>query len=73
MYSYDHWFYRDTKALDNGRVQQLGIKIALFNVADVKNPIVADDIELDKAFFFDSSSGVHSEALHESLLHSNIQ
>ena len=34
---------RDTKA-DNGRVQQLGIKIALFNVADVNNPKVADDI-----------------------------
>ena len=30
--------------MDNGRVQQLGIKIALFNVADVKNPKVADDI-----------------------------
>jgi len=29
---------RDTKEMDNGRVQQLGIKIALFNVADVNNP-----------------------------------
>ena len=36
-------FGRDTKEIDNGRVQQLGIKIALFNVADVKNPKVADE------------------------------
>ncbi len=35
---------RDTKEIENGRVQQLGIKIALFNVADVNNPKVVDDI-----------------------------
>jgi len=64
-------FGRDTKA-DNGRVQQLGIKIALFNVADVKNPKVADDIVIGdssthsealhnhKAFFFDKKSGLLS-------------
>ena len=63
---------RDTKEIDNGRVQQLGIKIALFNVADVKNPKVADDIIVGdssthsealyehKSFFFDKKSGVLS-------------
>lgn len=63
---------RDTKEIDNGRVQQLGIKIALFNVADVDNPKVADDIIIGdsstqsealynhKAFFFDKSRGVLS-------------
>lgn len=63
---------RDTKEVDNGRVQQLGIKIALFNVADVKNPKVADDIIIGdssthsealyehKSFFFDKNSGVLS-------------
>ena len=49
---------RDTKETDNGRVQQLGIKIALFNVADVKNPKVADDITV-------GDSSTHSETLHE--------
>jgi uncharacterized secreted protein with C-terminal beta-propeller domain len=63
---------RDTKEIDNGRVQQLGIKIALFNVADVNNPKVADDIIVGdsstysealnnhKAFFFDKTSEVLS-------------
>ena len=63
---------RDTKEVDKGRVQQLGIKIALFNVADVKNPKVADDIIIGdssthsealyehKSFFFDKKSGVLS-------------
>ena len=63
---------RDTKEVDNGRVQQLGIKIALFNVADVKNPKVADDIIVGdssthsealyehKSFFFDKKSGILS-------------
>lgn len=63
---------RDTKEVENGRVQQLGIKIALFNVADVKNPKVADDIIIGdssthsealyehKSFFFDKKSGVLS-------------
>ena len=48
---------RDTKEVDNGRVQQLGIKIALFNVADVNNPKVADDIII-------GDSSTHSEALY---------
>ena len=63
---------RDTKEVGNGRVQQLGIKIALFNVADVNNPKVADDIVIGdssthsealynhKAFFFDKSRGILS-------------
>ena len=41
---------RDTKEIENGRVQQLGIKIALFNVADVNNPKVADDIIIGDSF-----------------------
>ncbi|MCV0367230.1 MAG: beta-propeller domain-containing protein [Nitrosopumilus sp.] len=63
---------RDTKEIENGRVQQLGIKIALFNVADVKNPRVVDDIVIGdsstysealnnhKAFFFDKKRGILS-------------
>lgn len=63
---------RDTKEVENGRVQQLGIKIALFNVADINNPKVADDIIIGdssthsealnnhKAFFFDKTRGVLS-------------
>lgn len=63
---------RDTKEIENGRVQQLGIKIALFNVADVKNPKVVDDIVIGdsstysealnnhKAFFFDKKRGILS-------------
>ncbi len=65
-------FGRDTKATDNGRVQQLGIKIALFNVEDVNNPKVSDDVVIGdssthsealhnhKAFFFDKKSGILS-------------
>ncbi len=63
---------RDTKEIGDNRVQQLGIKIALFNVADVSNPIVADDIIIGdrsthsealynhKSFFFDKIRGVLS-------------
>jgi len=63
---------RDTKEIEEGRVQQLGIKIALFNVADVSNPKVVDDIIIGdssthseslynhKAFFFDKIRGVLS-------------
>ena len=63
---------RDTKETDNGRVQQLGVKIALFNVSDVENPQVADEIIIGdrstnsealynhKAFFFDKSRGILS-------------
>ena len=63
---------RDTKEIGEGRVQQLGIKIALFNVADVSNPKVVDDIVIGdssthseslynhKAFFFDKTRGVLS-------------
>jgi len=63
---------RDTKEIGNDRIQQLGIKIALFNVADVNNPKVADDVIIGdsstqsealhnhKAFFFDKTRGVLS-------------
>jgi len=63
---------RDTKEIGEGRVQQLGIKIALFNVADINNPKVADDVIIGdsstysealnnhKAFFFDKTRGVLS-------------
>jgi uncharacterized secreted protein with C-terminal beta-propeller domain len=61
---------RDTKEMDNGRVQQLGIKLALFNVADVNNPKIADEVIIGdsstqsealhnhKAFFFDKTRNV---------------
>ena len=66
---------RDTKAVNDGMnawVEQMGIKMALFNVADVANPRVADDIIIGdryaysealydhKAFFFDGGSGIVS-------------
>lgn len=63
---------RDTKLVDGRWVQPLGVKIALFNVADVSNPIVADDIIIGtsdtysdalgdhKAFFFDSRQAMIS-------------
>ena len=76
LYSFDEdhviGIGRDTKEVDNSRVQQLGIKIALFNVADVNNPKVADDIIIGdgstqsdalhnhKAFFFDKTRGILS-------------
>ena len=48
---------RDTKEIGNDRVTQLGIKIALFDVSDVKKPIVLDDYVI-------GDSSTHSEALH---------
>ena len=63
---------RDTKQTEEGWVQQLGIKIALFNVKDVTNPIVADEVIIGdrgtnseasynhKSFFFDSNSNTLS-------------
>ena len=63
---------RDTKEIGDNRVQQLGVKIALFNVADVNNPKVADDIVIGdrstnsealhnhKAFFFDKTREILS-------------
>ena len=63
---------RDTKEIGENRVQQLGIKIALFNVADVNNPKVADEIIIGdsstnsealynhKAFFFDKTKEILS-------------
>ena len=63
---------RDTKVDENDRVRQLGVKIAIFNVADVSNPKVLDDYIIGdsstqsealynhKAFFFDKSRNVLS-------------
>ena len=63
---------RDTKQTEEGWVQQLGVKIALFNVKDVSNPIVADEVIIGdrstnsealynhKSFFFDSNSKILS-------------
>ncbi|HUT07008.1 MAG TPA: beta-propeller domain-containing protein [Nitrosopumilaceae archaeon] len=48
---------RDTKEIGSGRVNQLGVKIALFDVSDVSNPIVVDD-------FVIGDSSTHSEALN---------
>jgi len=48
---------RDTKEIGSGRVQQLGVKIALFDVSDVSDPIVIDD-------FIIGDSSTHSEALN---------
>ena len=49
---------RDTKEVGSGRVQQLGVKIALFNVSNVSDPKVVDD-------FVIGDSSTHSEALND--------
>ena len=49
---------RDTKEMGNGRVQQLGVKVALFDVSDVSKPIVLDDYVI-------GDSSTHSESLHD--------
>ena len=66
---------RDTIEKDN-RVSQLGVKIALFDVSDVRNPSVfdeviigdrrADSVALDdhRAFFFDKERNVLSIPIH---------
>lgn len=63
---------RDTKDLGNGRVQQLGVKVALFDVANVSDPKIVDDfiigdsstysaaLDNHKAFFFDKKKGILS-------------
>jgi uncharacterized secreted protein with C-terminal beta-propeller domain len=48
---------RDTKEVGSGRVQQLGVKVALFDVSDVSNPKVIDDYVI-------GDSSTHSEALN---------
>lgn len=70
---------RDTKETSSGRVQQLGIKIALFDVTNVNNPVVVSDViigdrgtrseALDdhKAFFFDRQKQVLSIPIHSDL------
>ena len=66
---------RDTIEKDN-RVMQLGIKIALFDVSDVSNPVVVDDVvignqrtdsvalEDHRAFLFDKNKDVLSIPIH---------
>jgi uncharacterized secreted protein with C-terminal beta-propeller domain len=49
---------RDTKEVGSGRVQQLGVKIALFDVSNVSDPKVVDD-------FVIGDSSTHSEALND--------
>jgi len=63
---------RDTKEIGSGRVQQLGVKIALFDVSNVKDPKVVDDfiigdastyseaLDNHKAFFFDKRKNILS-------------
>jgi uncharacterized secreted protein with C-terminal beta-propeller domain len=63
---------RDTKEIGSGRVQQLGVKVALFDVSDVNNPKVIDDFVIGdasthsealnnhKAFFFDKRKNILS-------------
>jgi uncharacterized secreted protein with C-terminal beta-propeller domain len=49
---------RDTKEVGSGRVQQLGVKVALFDVSDVSSPKVIDDYIIGDA-------STHSEALND--------
>lgn len=63
---------RDTTLDDDRWVRQLGLKIALFDVSDVSNPSVSDDLVIGdsatysdalsshKAFFFDYTRGILS-------------
>ena len=63
---------RDTKEIGSGRVQQLGVKVALFDVSDVSDPKVIDDFVIGdasthsealnnhKAFFFDKNKDILS-------------
>ena len=63
---------------DNSGVQQSGVKIALFDVADVKNPSVVDEIVIGssrqtgsealddhKAFFLDQTTGILSLPIYD--------
>jgi uncharacterized secreted protein with C-terminal beta-propeller domain len=49
---------RDTKEIGSGRVQQLGVKVALFDVSNVSDPKVVDDYVI-------GDSSTHSEALND--------
>ena len=63
---------RDTKDMGNNRVQQLGVKVAIFDVSNVKDPKVIDDyvigdsstysaaLDNHKAFFFDKKKDILS-------------
>lgn len=66
---------RDTIEKDN-RVRQLGIKIALFDVSDVRNPLVVDEVVIGnqrtdsmalddhRAFLFDKNKDILSIPIH---------
>jgi uncharacterized secreted protein with C-terminal beta-propeller domain len=66
---------RDTIEKDN-RVRQLGIKLALFDVSDVSNPIVVDEVVIGtkrtdsmalddhRAFLFDKNKDILSIPIH---------
>lgn len=49
---------RDTKEAGSGRVQQLGVKVALFDVSNVSSPKVIDE-------YIIGDSSTHSEALND--------
>jgi len=61
---------KDTKELDGGRVETLGVKLSLFDVSDFKNPIEVDTIVIGdsgsysnvlsdhKAFLFDKEKNL---------------
>ena len=68
---------RETTLTDNDRVRELGVKIALFNVADVSNPRLVDTVIIGdknrvessatydhKAFFFDPAREILSIPIH---------
>ena len=69
---------RDTEEQKNGRVMQLGVKIALFDVSDVNHPKVLDEVIFEnkdshteaaddhKAFLFDKRNGILSIPIEQS-------
>ena len=69
---------RDTEERKNGGVRQLGVKIALFDVSDVSNPKVLDEVIFQnkdshteaaddhRAFLFDKRNGILSIPIEES-------
>jgi len=69
---------RDTEERKNGGVRQLGVKVALFDVSDVSNPKVLDEVIFEnrdshteaaddhKAFMFDKRNDILSIPIEES-------
>lgn len=70
---------KHTEETKNGGVRQLGVKIALFDVSDVKNPQVLDEVIFDnresnsvaardhKAFLFDKRNGILSIPIDQNI------